>query len=133
MMRPVLLLLAALAGLLATPASAAPKTKATPAPTLALIERGKLVFTRNCAPCHGQGPGDDGSPRLPGTARLEARYNGSLPGALELRSDLTADVLRYFIRNGSGPMPMFRKTEVSDQDILAIEVYLQQSAAKTRK
>ena len=115
--------------LAASGAMAAPKAKAPPAPAPALVERGKLVFTRNCAPCHGRGPGDDGSPNLPGTARLEARYKGATPGALELRSDLNGDALLLFVRNGIGPMPMFRKTEVSDADVDAIAAYLKSSAA----
>jgi mono/diheme cytochrome c family protein len=119
--------MAALAGLLsATAGLSAPKAKTAAAQTAAsaLIARGHLVFARNCASCHGQGPGDDGSPSLPGTSRLEARYKGSLPGALEKRTDLTAETLRYFVRHGSGPMPMFRKTEVSDADIDAIAAFL---------
>jgi mono/diheme cytochrome c family protein len=115
--------------LAASDATAAPKAKAPPAPDPALVERGKLVFTRNCAPCHGRGPGDDGSPMLPGTAKLEARYKGATPSALELRSDLNGDALRLFVRNGIGPMPMFRKTEVSDGDIDAVAAYLKSNAA----
>ena len=121
MMRSMVLL-AMLA--LGAPAMAATKAKPTTAPTSAQVERGKLLFQHNCAPCHGKGSGDDGSPQLPGTSRLEAKYKGEMPGALELRTDLTADTLRYFVRNGAGAMPMFRKTEVSDADVDAIAVYL---------
>jgi mono/diheme cytochrome c family protein len=133
MMRPRSVALALIASALITSgASAAPKPKAPPAHSPALVERGHLVFTRNCAPCHGRGPGDDGSPSLPGTSKLDARYKGSTPGALELRSDLNAETVRYFVRNGLGAMPMFRKTEVSDADIDAIAAYLKSSAASQR-
>jgi mono/diheme cytochrome c family protein len=127
MIRTAPIALAALAGLLGTTAGlSAPKAKsgAAQAASSTLIARGNLVFARNCASCHGQGPGDDGSPSLPGTSRLDSRYKGSLPGALEKRTDLTAETLRYFVRHGSGPMPMFRKTEVSDDDIDAIAAFL---------
>ena len=132
MMRSAALLLA-----LALCSSAQAATKAKPAApnaaASAMIEHGKLVFARNCAPCHGRGPGDDGSPTLPGTSKLDARYKGSgTPGALELRSDLNTDALRLFVRNGIGAMPMFRKTEVSDADLDAIAAYLKSSAAAKR-
>lgn len=90
----------------------------------AQVERGQRVFSYHCAPCHGRGPGIDGSPMLPGTAALQARYQGRLPAALEDRNDLSAPMLKGFVRGGIGPMPMFRPTEVSDQDIEAIAAYL---------
>jgi len=85
---------------------------------------GRRVFEHNCAPCHGKGLGIDGSKMLPGTATLTAKYKGELPGALEDRSDLTAETLLFFVRNGSGAMPMFRKTEVSDAEVDAVAAYL---------
>ena len=89
---------------------------------------GREIFERQCAPCHATGPGDDGAPMLPGTMALAAKYGGQRYGALELRTDLSADVLRYFVRNGIGAMPMFRKVELSDADIDAIAGYLAATA-----
>ncbi|MXO87316.1 c-type cytochrome [Altererythrobacter aestuarii] len=89
---------------------------------------GRVIFARQCAPCHGTAPGDDGSPMLPGTAALTAKYEGRLPGLLELRSDLSAPVLNLFVRRGSGAMPMFRKAELSDADLAAIADYLAATA-----
>ena len=91
-------------------------------------EAGRKLFERTCAPCHGQGPGDDGAKLLPGTAALDAKYKGDIPAALERRQDLTPDVIRYFVRNGSGAMPMFRKTELTDPEIAAIAAYLKKNA-----
>jgi mono/diheme cytochrome c family protein len=91
---------------------------------------GQRLFTRICAPCHGQGPGNDGSAMLPGTAALDAKYHGTPPAALERRDDLTPEVLRAIVRNGSGAMPMFRKTEIGDTEIDAIAAYLKRNAAK---
>ncbi|TIX50947.1 c-type cytochrome [Alteraurantiacibacter aquimixticola] len=90
---------------------------------------GQQVFARQCAPCHGTGPGDDGSPMLPGTAALAAKYEGALPAALELRSDLSAPVLTLFVRRGSGAMPMFRKAELTDAQIEELAAYLAATAA----
>ena len=86
--------------------------------------RGEAVFRKVCAPCHGAGPGIDGSPLLPGTAKLQAKYRGALPAALEDRRDLNAAALRAFVRNGVGAMPRFRPTEVSDADLEAMAAWL---------
>ena len=85
---------------------------------------GKAIFERLCAPCHAAGPGIDGSPMLPGAAALEAKYKGAVSPVLEERGDLTASALRTFVRNGTGSMPMFRKTEISDAEIAAVAAYL---------
>lgn len=86
--------------------------------------RGEAVFRKVCAPCHGAGPGIDGSPLLPGTAKLQAKYQAAVPAALENRRDLNAAALRAFVRNGVGAMPRFRKTEISDADMDAMAVWL---------
>ncbi len=90
---------------------------------------GRVVFEQQCAPCHGTGPGDDGSPTLPGTAALDAKYGGDRPGPLELRSDLPAPVLRVILRRGSGAMPMFRKGELTDAQIDELAAYIAATAA----
>lgn len=89
---------------------------------------GRIVFEHQCAPCHGTAPGADGSPMLPGTEVLTAKYEGALPGALELRSDLSAPVLKLFVRRGTGAMPMFRPSELSDQQIEEVADYLSRTA-----
>lgn len=94
----------------------------------ALVERGDAVFQRACAACHGKGRGDDSAPatELPGTLALRLKYRGEVPALLELRPDLSAEVLRAFLRNGVGSMPPFRPTNVTDDDIEAIAAYLAQ-------
>ena len=90
---------------------------------------GRVVFENQCAPCHGTGPGADGAPMLPGTAALAAKYAGTRPGALELRGDLPAPVLRLFVRRGVGAMPAFRKSEITDAQIDEVAAYLAATAA----
>jgi len=119
--------LAALASLIALTSGAGYAAPKKAADTGAAV-RGKLVFERQCAACHGQGPGDDGSPRLPGTDALQRKYGGAMPGALEKRTDLNAEIIRTFVRHGSGPMPMFRKAELSDAAIDDIAAYLKVSS-----
>jgi mono/diheme cytochrome c family protein len=96
---------------------------AAPAP-----EHGRELFQHTCAPCHGKGPGLDGSKMLPGAAALAMKYKGERSPFLEERGDLTADQLRFFVRHGTGAMPMFRKTEVTDAQIDEIAAYIASSA-----
>jgi mono/diheme cytochrome c family protein len=88
------------------------------------MQRGMIKFQRTCAPCHGAGPGTDGRPALPGTTALQLKYKGAIPALLEARTDLTFDVLKGYLRQGSWSMPPFRKTELTDAEIQDIAAYL---------
>jgi mono/diheme cytochrome c family protein len=90
--------------------------------------RGQAKFEHSCAPCHGDGVGDDGRAMLPGTDALRIKYNGSLPALLEKRTDLNAEAIRTFVRRGTWSMPPFRPTEVTERDIQDIAAYLRQSS-----
>jgi mono/diheme cytochrome c family protein len=94
----------------------------------AAVERGKAKFEHTCAPCHGDGLGDDGRAMLPGTDALRIKYQGSLPALIEKRTDLNVDAIRTFVRRGTWSMPPFRPTEVSERDIEDIAAYLRQSS-----
>jgi mono/diheme cytochrome c family protein len=97
------------------------------------VGRGQAKFEHSCAPCHGDGPGDDGRAMLPGTDALRIKYQGSLPALLERRTDLNADAIRTFVRRGTWSMPPFRPTEVTERDIQDIAAYLRQSSAATAR
>ncbi len=84
---------------------------------------GAAAFQRACAVCHG-------SSSSPGTVSLNAKYQGVKPGLLEERTDLTPQVVLFYIRQGVAMMAPFRKTELSDKDAKAIADYL--SRARTR-
>ena len=100
----------------------------------AVVEQGKVVFQHYCAPCHGDGCGDDGAPMLPGTHALYLKYKGQKPELLEQRMDLPAEFIRAIVRNGVASMPPFRKTEVTDEDIAALAAYLAASSrARSRQ
>jgi mono/diheme cytochrome c family protein len=94
------------------------------------VTRGNAKFQHSCAPCHGPGAGDDGRAMLPGTDALRLKYRGSLPAVLEERSDLTADAIRVFVRQGSMSMPPFRPTELTDAEIVDIAAYLAESSTR---
>lgn len=88
----------------------------------ARITQGKAIYEYWCTPCHGRGLG------RPGTVALEAKYDGAVPALLEERTDLTPEVVAYFVRNGVSIMPFFRKTEISDEELAALGAYLSQPA-----
>ena len=83
------------------------------------VERGAAVFNNWCSACHSRGPQN-----APGTSSLQAKYQGSVPAALEDRRDLTPEVVKLFVRNGVAMMAPFRKVEVSDADLEALAAYL---------
>ena len=101
---------------------------AAPAQDSPAVERGNANNQYACAPCHGAGAGDDGRKMLPGTDALRIRYKGKVPALLEERTDLTAKVLRVFLRRGSWSMPPFRPTELTDAEIEDIAAYLAKSS-----
>lgn len=88
---------------------------------------GKVVFDDWCRPCH------DVEPRKhPGTAALQFLYKGEKPAALELRLDLTPDIVSYYVRTGVSIMPFFRKTEIDDQELRDLGAYLSPDNLRAR-
>lgn len=83
-------------------------------------DTGRQVFQRWCATCHAPGP------RHPGTEALSVKYGGERPAALEMRQDLTPELVEYFVRHGVSVMPSFRKTEITDAELKALGAYLSQ-------
>jgi mono/diheme cytochrome c family protein len=79
-------------------------------------ERGREVYQKWCAPCHGIGLGK------PGTSAAAA--HGVKPAVLEQRADLTPKMIETAVRTGVYFMPRFRKTEISNADLAAIIGYL---------
>ena len=92
-----------------------------------LVNQGHEVFLERCQLCHGDvakdiGP-SQGAP-MPGTQALKAKYKGAKPALLEERTDLTPEIVTFYVRHGAGIMPFFRPTEVSDEDLKALSAYL---------
>ena len=82
------------------------------------VERGRQVYVQWCAICHESGPG------MAGTEGLMRKYKGELPALLRERTDLAPEFVEYMVRNGVASMPLFRKTEVSDDDLRDLILYL---------
>ncbi len=95
----------------------------------ARVAAGKAAFALHCAACHARGRGDEGRAMPSGTEALSFKYrNGEKPATLEDRADLPYEVLSVFVRHGTGSMPGFRKTELSDEEIRGIAAYLADSS-----
>lgn len=101
------------------PVAAWSRTTASDETRGTLEERGAAVFNNWCGACHSRGPMN-----APGTTSLEFKYRSELPPALEDRTDLTAEQVEFYVRNGVATMPFFRKTELSDEDVRALAAYL---------
>ncbi|MGE3530961.1 MAG: cytochrome c [Steroidobacteraceae bacterium] len=86
--------------------------------------RGAAVFNHWCAPCHAAGPGH------PATASLAIKYKGEKPAVLEQRTDLTPDIIKFFVRYGFANMTAFRKTEITDADLNDLAKYLSSSPSE---
>ncbi len=83
--------------------------------------RGQDVFRTTCEHCHGPGRG------MPGTSSLAVKYQDTapaIPALIEERTDLTPELVEFFVRNGSGAMAPYRKTEVSDDQLADLAAYL---------
>ena len=89
-----------------------------PLPADTAQERGRIVFQGRCAICHGS------EPDAAGTNSLAVKYAGKKPAMLEQRRDLTPAVVAFYVRHGSGMMPFFRKTELSDDELKDLGAYL---------
>lgn len=81
--------------------------------------KGEAVYDLWCAPCHAAGPR-----KHPGTAALEVLYKGEKPAVLIERTDLTPELVTFYVRNGVSIMPFFRKTEISDKDLADLSAFL---------
>jgi mono/diheme cytochrome c family protein len=101
------------------PIAAWSRTTAAAEDTGEPVARGAAVFNNWCSACHSRGPQN-----APGTTSLQNKYQGALPAALEDRTDLTAELIALFVRNGVATMPFYRKTEISDADLEALARYL---------
>lgn len=82
------------------------------------IELGRQVYTQWCAICHESGAG------MGGTDALMRKYRGELSPLLREREDLTPQMITSFVRQGVKSMPSFRKTEISDEQMEALALYL---------
>jgi mono/diheme cytochrome c family protein len=97
---------------------------ATPAPPQPAA--GEAVYARWCVHCHASGRGN------PGTDSLQVKYGGKVPAVLLERTDLPAEAVSLFVRQGVLSMPPFRKTEVTDAELAALSAYVSRNYLKPR-
>ena len=105
-----IILLASCAGIFSTAGNAQDQ---------ALVEHGSQVYDKWCRIWQGE----PASPiDMVGTQKLQERYQGAVPAKLEDRTNLTPEFIETIVRNGLGLI--FRKIEVSDEDMEALQAYL---------
>jgi (+)-pinoresinol hydroxylase len=97
------------------------------------VASGYLVFQKWCAGCHAPDyvPGLGAAADVPaplrsalGTQKLRLKYGEQEPAALEMRTDLSAALIRVYVRRGVALMPAFRKTELNDAELSDLVAYL---------
>jgi (+)-pinoresinol hydroxylase len=93
-----------------------PSPHSAPPAELARSAGGK-TFDKWCSDCHSTAGG-------PGSLALQRKYRGNFPAILEQRSDLRPDYVTLVVRHGISFMPSFRKTEISDADLVLLAAYL---------
>jgi mono/diheme cytochrome c family protein len=99
-----------------TPAIAQTAPSASASPAAPAHGSGEAIFQEYCAACHGRGPGH------PGTDAL-ARVFGPGKGALQ-DNKLSPELVKTVVRNGMGPMPPLRPSEISDAELDELANYL---------
>jgi mono/diheme cytochrome c family protein len=102
--------------LAAEPAATAPGTGG--------VAAGEQVYARWCVHCHASGRG------MPGTQSLQVKYNGRVPAVLLERTDLAAEAVAVFVRQGVQSMPPFRKTEISDAELAVLAAWVASGGGK---
>jgi len=85
---------------------------------------GEAVYKRWCSHCHSAGRGN------PGTESLQVKYGGKVPAVLLDRTDLDSAAVKVFVRQGVLSMPPFRKTEITDAELVALGDYISKKNAK---
>ncbi len=86
----------------------------------AAVTAGEQVYNTWCVHCH-----DDDRPWSGGgTMALQVKYQGQLPADLRERTDLSPELVTTYLREGLYRMPPFRLTEISEDDMRALNAYL---------
>ena len=63
------------------------------------------------------------SPFAPGTIQLR-HLRGKGRALIKERTDLSAEYIRVIVRKGMNGMPLFRRTEISNEELEALAEYL---------
>lgn len=86
------------------------------------LARGEQAYVQWCAICHEDGAGMAGTDSLRRTYQRDGVTD--ISPILSQRTDLSPDYVQLVVREGVKSMPHFRKTEISDEDLVLIAAYL---------
>ncbi len=98
------------------PAAVAPDT-GTAEKTVDLAH-GKATYDLFCGGCHNPGDGHAGTMKL-------KLLRGEENAVILARPDLSADYIRYVVRDGLMEMAPFRPTDINDHDLNSLIAYIQ--------
>lgn len=111
-----------LVGILTAPPKA-PASNVNPA----TLTGGKELFDYWCAQCHAP---KHNNPDTRHANAQPVRTQNKAPSLTE-RTDLAASYVSYIVRHGVSLMPIFPKTEISDQQLDALSAYLSHTPSGT--
>jgi mono/diheme cytochrome c family protein len=78
-------------------------------------QRGRELFNQSCVFCHGE--------RGHATTLLGKRL-GAEDALLERRTNLSPDLIKFAVRRGINSMPVYRRAELTDDELVFITAYL---------
>lgn len=88
------------------------------------LARGKATYELFCSGCHNPGEGHAGTMKL-------KLLKGEENSVILARPDLSADYIRYVVRDGMLEMAPFRPTDINDQDLDSLIAYIQSESSTT--
>jgi (+)-pinoresinol hydroxylase len=78
---------------------------------------GGAIYDKWCSDCHSRPTGS-------GTMALQRKYGGNPPAILTLRREVDPELVKLAVRQGISFMPSFRKTEISDAELVQLAAYV---------
>ncbi len=88
------------------------------------LKRGEATYELYCSGCHNPGEGHAGTMKL-------KLLKGEENSVILARPDLSADYIRYVVRDGLMEMAPFRPTDINDQDLDSLIAYIQSESSTT--
>ena len=82
---------------------------------------GRVIFELHCAGCHDPGPAHAATKQL-------ALVRGEDKAVIMQRKDLTADYIKYIVRDGLLEMPPFRPTDINNAELDNLATYIVEGA-----
>ncbi len=86
------------------------------------LAHGQATYNLFCSGCHNPGDGHAGTMKL-------KLLKGEENSVILARADLSADYIRYVVRDGLMEMAPFRPTDINDRDLDSLIAYIQSESS----